>query len=169
MFEIPSHYEKIENIFLEFPEYNCFACSPLHSWGLRMEFWFDPETGETVSPVTRLKEEMAGFPGILHGGFQSLLLDEIMFWSAFHASKMIVVTGKLDVKLSKAMSTTSPILAKGRTIKAGKKLCKVEGWLEQDGEIRASAEGVFMVPRYDDFMKSTGGKGLPDSYRKMLR
>ena len=54
---------EIENIFLDFPDYGCFACDPRNKLGLRLKFFADDEKEDvftTFNPETHLE----GFPGI---------------------------------------------------------------------------------------------------------
>ena len=63
---------EIENVFVDFPDNNCFACHPHNHYGLQLKFFADDETGEVFTRV-KPKGYFAGFPGILHGGIQCAL------------------------------------------------------------------------------------------------
>ncbi len=73
---------EIENTFSRTRDYNCFACGPHHPFGLRLKFFHDDQTDEVF---TRLKPKslFAGFPGILHGGIQATILDDLAFWGTW--------------------------------------------------------------------------------------
>jgi acyl-coenzyme A thioesterase PaaI-like protein len=73
---------KLENIFSRVDGYNCIACGPKHPFGLRLEFFYDEDT-RTVSSQMTPGDLFSGFPGILHGGIQATILDEIAFWGVW--------------------------------------------------------------------------------------
>ena len=53
----------------------CFACGPRNAAGLHLMF---QQVGDTVTTTFRGREEHQGFPGHVHGGVISALLDEVM-------------------------------------------------------------------------------------------
>jgi uncharacterized protein (TIGR00369 family) len=65
-----------ESFVFDAPENRCFACSPHNSLGLRLRFTrtdtFAVECSYTAA------EHLMGAPGVLHGGVQATLLDEIL-------------------------------------------------------------------------------------------
>ncbi len=54
----------------------CFACGPDNPIGLHLEF-SQTESGDLVTEFIPRPEHQS-FDGIMHGGFMSLLLDEVM-------------------------------------------------------------------------------------------
>jgi acyl-coenzyme A thioesterase PaaI-like protein len=162
---IPPKWQKIDNIFTDFPGYNCFGCSPFHDHGLNLEFYYDPEEVAVVSPISYIKEEFAGFPGILHGGFQGLMLDEIMFWAVYRIYNKLTVTASMNIRFKKPVSTLEPMLLKAKVRESRKnKIFKVEGWLEKGTEILSSGQGVFVVPPRDSFQQAFGENPMPEKF-----
>ncbi len=164
-----SNLTKVENLLLNFPGYNCFACSPSHSWGFRLEFYHDPAENVVLSPLSRIKEEMAGFPGLVHGGFQAMLLDEMMCWAVMHFERKLVFTARMEIKFSRALNTSKPCVAKGRVLKAGKKLITAEAWIDSGGTVRVYGTGSFIVPRPEDFRSNLGTDSVPAEFLDYLR
>ncbi len=161
----------IENIFRSFPAYNCFVCSPAHAFGFHLEFFADPARDAVVAPLSP-REDMAGYPGILHGGFQAMLLDEVSCWAALHQAGRIVFTASLEVRFARPMPTGAPALACARITKAGSRLCKAEAWIEagQGEPVRlAEAAGSFYVPTPAEFAVITGADPVPERYLAYLR
>ncbi len=68
---------KIKNPYVTVDGYNCFACSPKNEQGLHMEFI---EEGEDVICHWEPKGFLQSYEGILHGGIQATLMDEIGSW-----------------------------------------------------------------------------------------
>ena len=54
----------------------CFACGPDNPIGLHLDFWFN-ENDELTTEFTPRPEHQS-YNGMMHGGFMSLLLDEVM-------------------------------------------------------------------------------------------
>lgn len=104
--------QKIQNIFAGMNDYNCFACGPDHPFGLHMEFDYDPDT-HTVSSLIRPGSLFDGFPGILHGGIQATLLDEIAFWGVLARHGKSGLTKDLQLNYRKKCPTDIPIRAVG--------------------------------------------------------
>lgn len=95
-----------------FGAYNCFACGPEHPFGLHMDFYYDSDTLEVYSQLDS-DELFAGFPGVLHGGIQTTILDEIAFWGIWARYKKIGLTYDLEIRFKKKCPTEKPIEAIG--------------------------------------------------------
>ncbi len=104
---------EIENIFLDFPDYGCFACDPRNKLGLRMKFYADDEKGEVFTKI-RLEEHLSGFPGILHGGIQCALVDEVAFWAMFDKLKKIGVTMRVEMDFVKRVDNPADLEVRGK-------------------------------------------------------
>lgn len=61
----------------------CFCCGPQNPSGLKLRF--AREGGDGVRTRFTPPEDWTGWGRILHGGFQSLLLDETTSWAAYGA------------------------------------------------------------------------------------
>lgn len=82
--------------------YNCFGCSPTNEYGLKMEFY---EDGDEVVSVWKPDGHYQGFLHTLHGGVQSVLLDEICGWTVFRKLQTAGMTSKMETRFRKAVST----------------------------------------------------------------
>jgi acyl-coenzyme A thioesterase PaaI-like protein len=88
----------IKNPFHKLEGYNCFGCSPDNKLGLRMHFRME---GEEVLCDWEPEGHLQGWVGVLHGGIQATLMDEIASWFVFVKLKTAGVTSKMEVKLLK--------------------------------------------------------------------
>ena len=89
---------QIKNPFHKLKGYNCFGCSPDNELGLRMHFRMeDDEILCDWQPESHLQ----GWVGVLHGGIQATLMDEIASWYVFVKLQTAGVTSKMEVKLLK--------------------------------------------------------------------
>lgn len=84
----PRHYDQI-----------CFACGDRNPHGLHMRFERDPD-GPDGAVICRYRPREAdqGFPGTLHGGIISTLLDEAMAWAMWSKSRALGVTAKMETR-----------------------------------------------------------------------
>ncbi|HNW53786.1 MAG TPA: PaaI family thioesterase [Bacteroidales bacterium] len=89
---------KINNPFHKLEGYNCFGCSPANEFGLRMNFRLE---GEEVVCDWEPEAHLQGWVGVLHGGIQATLMDEIASWYVFVKLQTAGVTSKMEVKLLK--------------------------------------------------------------------
>lgn len=107
---------EIENVFIDFPDNNCFACHPNNKHGLQLKFYADDEKQEVFTKV-KPKEYMAGFPGILHGGVQCALVDELAFWTMFDKVGKIGLTTKVEIIYNKKVDSDVELEVRGKVTK----------------------------------------------------
>ncbi len=158
---------EIENIFTDLPQYNCYVCSPFHNNGLNLKFYYDKDEKVVFSPII-FHEENAGFPNVVHGGFQSMVLDEIMFWAAYYFQKKITVTANMNISFLSPVPTGIEFFAKSRILKASKRIYKIESWIELDQKVLSKAEGTFIKPTLEDFRKGLGVDRLDEKFELLL-
>lgn len=84
--------KKIINPWKNMEGYNCFGCSPDNEAGVRMEFY---EDGDEIVSIWKPRPEYQGWLNTLHGGIQSVLLDEICGWVVFRKLQTGGVTSKM--------------------------------------------------------------------------
>ena len=92
------HPIHIKNPFHKLEGYNCFGCSPDNEFGLRMTFRIE---GDEVLCDWEPEAHLQGWVGVLHGGIQATLMDEIASWYVFVKLQTAGVTSKMEVKLIK--------------------------------------------------------------------
>lgn len=93
---------KIINPWKDVEGYNCFGCAPNNPAGVKMEFYEDDD--EVVS-IWKPKPEFQGWIHTLHGGIQSVLLDEICAWVVLRKLQTTGVTSKMETRFRKSIST----------------------------------------------------------------
>jgi uncharacterized protein (TIGR00369 family) len=134
---------KIRNVFAAY-EYDCFACSPTNPIGLRLEFYENGDFVETTWSPSRLHE---GYPGSLHGGILSTLVDETAAWTMYIKARCAGVTSRINVRYRKPVdSTHKEILVRGTITNINRNLCyvHVEVFNEQ-GELCTEAEVTYFM------------------------
>lgn len=150
---------KIKNIFAK-EDYYCFACSPHNPIGLKLQFY---ETEEGVESVWEPQLDYESYPGIIHGGIQSTMLDEIAAWTVYIKAKTSGVTSRLNVKFKKpALSTQKKITLRGKISKMQRHLVFVETWLlDENDEVCAEGEAIYSTMPVE---KAIEMKWYPDNY-----
>ncbi len=93
---------KIVNPWKGLEGYNCFGCSPDNEYGVNMNFY---EDGDEVISVWKPDGHYQGFLHTLHGGIQSVLLDEICGWVVFRKLQTAGMTTKMETRFRKSLST----------------------------------------------------------------
>ncbi|WP_346854037.1 PaaI family thioesterase [uncultured Draconibacterium sp.] len=84
-------------------DYNCFGCSPFNEIGLQLEFW---ENDEELIAKWMPRKSLEGWMGVLHGGIQATLLDEIGGWIVMIKLKTAGVTAAMNVTYLKPVKVS---------------------------------------------------------------
>jgi acyl-coenzyme A thioesterase PaaI-like protein len=98
----------ISNPFVNRPGYGCFGCSPENEQGLRMSF---AEEGEELVCFWDPNPRFAGYGGIVHGGIQATLHDEIASWVVFVKLSTAGFTERLEMDYRNPVRVDSGKLA----------------------------------------------------------
>ena len=109
---------KIKNHWLAKPGYDCFGCSPTNPLGVKMEFF---EDGDEIVCFWRPQEHYQGWIDTLHGGIQSVLLDEICAWVILRKLQTTGVTSKMETRYRKSISTNDSHLVLRASIREQKR------------------------------------------------
>jgi len=89
---------KIHNPFSQREGYHCFGCSLDHLSGLQMSFY---EEGDEIISTWEPKSQFEGYYGVLHGGIQATIMDEIGSWVVYVKVKVAGVTSSMNVRYHK--------------------------------------------------------------------
>lgn len=96
--------KKLTNPWIDVQGYNCFGCAPENPAGVKMEFY---EDGDDIVSFWKPQPQFQGWLNTLHGGIQSVLLDEICAWVVIRKKQTTGVTFKMETKFIKSISTES--------------------------------------------------------------
>ncbi len=129
----------------------CFVCGRDNPIGLHLQFY---EDGQKVKADFTPQPEHQGWPGVVHGGIISTILDETVGRACFLVD-MWAVTGRMEVKFRKPVPIGQPFTCVGEIV-------KVYGrGLEAKGEI-VLADGTIAAEANATYIK------IPDSKRREL-
>lgn len=131
---------KIINPFLHLEGYNCFGCAPNNPFGVKMEFY---EDGEDIVSYWYPRNEYQGWFNTLHGGIQSVLLDEICGWVVMRKLQTAGVTSKMETRFLHAVLTTStsPLVLRARLKEMRRNIAIIEAEL-YDGEGKMCSSAI---------------------------
>ncbi|KAL2889475.1 mitochondrial protein [Ceratocystis lukuohia] len=122
------------------------ACRPI--------IFLDEQAGALLG-YYHMGRRLAGHQGIVHGGFQAMLLDECMARATFpRLPAKISVTANLKVDYKAPLPVNRYIVLKAETVKVEGRKAWVEGSVSDahTGEVYASASGLFIQPKWADKM-----------------
>lgn len=120
----------------------CFVCGTKNPHGLGASFYDD---GREVWTELTPAEHHQGWPGVLHGGISSAILDETIGRVAFLHDRW-VQTGKLALRFVRPAPLGVLLRAVGRLERNHARLMEMSGELlvASTGELLASAQGTFV-------------------------
>jgi acyl-coenzyme A thioesterase PaaI-like protein len=122
----------------------CFVCGKGNSNGMCLEFLWDSEKREAY---TRWRPEryMQGFKNVVHGGFVTMVLDEVMAKVCLF-NRTPAVTARIEVRFKKPVYVNEELEVRGRWIEARGKRVTLEAWCNDKGkEVRARAQALFLA------------------------
>jgi acyl-coenzyme A thioesterase PaaI-like protein len=120
---------------------NCIACSPENVSGLGLNFIVRSDQGvQAEFACDRLYQ---GYPGFLHGGISSLLMDAAMANCLF-AHTISAVTARLIVRYLLPVEIDQPAIARAWIREYEPPLYVLEAELEQKGRILVHASAKFI-------------------------
>lgn len=123
----------------------CFICGLKNSSGLKASF-FETEGNELIAKFMPA-EEHQGYPGRLHGGIASAILDETIgrAISAGNAEQVWGITVELSVQFKKPIPLNREVTVVGRIINQNSRFFEGTGEIVLDGgEIAVVAKGRYM-------------------------
>ncbi len=121
----------------------CYVCGKANEHGMQLDFFHDDESGEMETRCS-FEEHMQGYPGIVHGGFIAMLLDEIMAKACLHQG-YTAVTAKMETRFKKPVPVNEEITLRGKVVSVkGKRIQTVSRCLDKTGSEAALATALFV-------------------------
>jgi uncharacterized protein (TIGR00369 family) len=136
----------------------CMVCGTDNRIGLHTQF-LELETGE-LAGVFEPREELQGYPGRLHGGIATTLLDETIGRAISVADPGAWgVTVELQVRFRKPVPLDSPVRAVGRITNDRGRLFEGSGEIVlEDGTVAVEATGKYMRMAIDKIAEGDFGE-----------
>ncbi len=122
----------------------CFGCGDLNPIGLRLKFEWD---GETARADFTPGEAYQGWPGIVHGGIISCLLDEALNYPP-HFLDCHCLTAEMHVRLRRTAAVGEPLRLEAWLTRRTRKLVETRARITlDDGTLVAEASGkMYIMP-----------------------
>jgi acyl-coenzyme A thioesterase PaaI-like protein len=121
----------------------CFGCGDENPTGLGLNFAYleDKVRAEFIA-----SEDHQGFPGRVHGGIISAILDEAMGYAAGRAAGRPAFTVELTVRFKAAAPLGEKLIVEATAFRKGSRLLLASGQLQRatDGQVIATAVGKFL-------------------------
>ncbi|NLT94069.1 MAG: PaaI family thioesterase [Clostridia bacterium] len=123
-------------------DHMCFACGERNAKGLHLKFDID---GDKVRTVFIPQKEHEGYPGLMHGGLITTILDEVMARSV-NLLGLHGVTARLEVRFREPVPIGKEITFESIIVNSRHKVVDLESKaFLPDGKLAAQAQARFMV------------------------
>ncbi len=126
----------------------CFVCGRDNPVGLQLEF-HEVEEGNQVRADLTVPDEYQGYPGIVHGGIVSAILDEVAGRAVIlgGGDERLMATLRMTVRFRKPTPTETPLIAVGWVEQLGGIGARVAGELRlEDGTVTADCASLLADP-----------------------
>jgi acyl-coenzyme A thioesterase PaaI-like protein len=120
----------------------CFVCGRDNPTGLHMHFFTDGDGCVHADYIPRAEQQ--GYPGVMHGGLLTTMLDELIGRTAI-ASDLWCMTAKLEVRFRKPVPIGEPLKLKGEITNKSGRLLQGRGEIRlADGSLAVEARGTYL-------------------------
>ncbi|MGD2142876.1 MAG: PaaI family thioesterase [Anaerolineae bacterium] len=126
----------------------CFVCGRQNPFGLKLQFYEDHVADQVKATVT-VPEEYQGYPGVVHGGIVSTILDEVSGRALMleGGDDSLLATLRMTVRFLCPTPTDTPITAVGWVKQMSGVGAKVAGEIRlPDGSVTAECESLLADP-----------------------
>ncbi len=137
---IKTKNDKMLNLVRNQVHPDCIACGFTNINGLHLRFDTDYEGGVTAS--FECNEIFEGYPGILHGGIISMILDSAM-GNCMFSRGLATVTVEMNTKFRHPVRTGYQATVSAKVTRASHPLYLLEARIIQNGEVKATGKGKF--------------------------
>jgi acyl-coenzyme A thioesterase PaaI-like protein len=117
----------------------CYACGDLNPIGLHLEF--EMKDGWAEAQFVAMQEHQ-GYPGYVHGGVVSSLLDEAMGWATY-GNNIWALTGRLETRFRDIVPTHELLTVRGKIDNdRGRTLEVIAELRDANGKLLAESKGL---------------------------
>lgn len=131
---------------------NCFACGMENPIGLKLQMYADPQTEGGVVCEYTVPRVYEGYPGIVHGGVISTIMDEAVsrvFMLQDH--NRFMYTARLTTKYRKHVPVEQPLRITGIVVKDRGRVAEARAAIyDASGELLAEGEALMVALPAED-------------------
>ena len=122
----------------------CFVCGLANPHGLMLRF-YETGPGEVTADYT-VPEHFQGYPGVVHGGIVTALLDEVTGRAHMHGEQTrFMFTAKLEIRFRKNVPIGEPLRVVGQVEKSKTRMASSIGKIYgPDGDLLAEAKALLV-------------------------
>jgi len=122
----------------------CFMCGRGNPRGLRLELFVE---GDLVITEFKLEEFLIGYEGIIHGGVQAGILDEVMWWASSWGSGRATYTADMSIRYKRPAPIDHRFRAIGKIIRMDNRFVYTEGEILdlEDQKVCTTASGRYYI------------------------
>jgi len=145
---------------------DCFVCGLENVHGLQLAFYREGEDSIVVNYT--VPERFQGYPGVVHGGIVTTMLDEILGRVfMFDDPNRFMFTAKLTTRYRHPVPIGEPLKMVGSVVKDRGRIAEAKAELfGPDGDLLAEAEGLLVALPEDtldmEAADALGWKVYPD-------
>jgi len=148
-------------------EQRCFGCGPQNRHGMGLRFY--REGDEVVTELCAAdRDGWEGPPGVLHGGLQATLADEIGAWTLVGIRGQFGLTTTMNLRYLRPARIDQPIEARGRISEQTDEAATVRVTLRQGGRRLLTGSISYVIPTVE-IAERVMGSELPDAWRMLAR
>jgi acyl-coenzyme A thioesterase PaaI-like protein len=138
---------------------HCFACGLANNYGLKLRF-YNTAPGEVTVYYT-VPEQFQGYPGIVHGGITTAILDEVTGRAQLGDDpNRLMFTAKLEIRFRKNVPVGKPLRIVGRMEKSKKRMASSVGIVYgPEGDLLVEAKAL-LVTLPEDVLKNEDMEAL---------
>ncbi len=158
---------EIQKAFESLPGMNCFVCAParLNPAGLNLVF---EETADGSRTTFSLPATYQSYPGFLHGGILSAVLDETMAYVGVFKRRLLPFTKTLTLNYRQAVKAGEAHECTASLVEMREEGFSARGLIRNEkGRVVLTASAEFVLPtlamaaRMGIFPGNEGGPGAP--------
>lgn len=133
----------------------CYFCGTENEKGLGIRYFYEP-AADRITGRAKPEEIHCGYPGILHGGLQSALLDDVMYWAVMFRTATSSVTLEITCRFRKTAELGRAFLLQATSGRPEGRKARARGeLLNEDGALLAEASGLYLLHPRDEFLTRT--------------
>ncbi|MFC2011324.1 PaaI family thioesterase [Chloroflexota bacterium] len=120
----------------------CFGCGQNNPIGLKLSFHWDGKTAKAEFTPTEFYQ---GWPGQVHGGILTCILDEAMSWAVL-SEGVNCVTAKIQVNLRRPASIDEPLVIISSITRKTRKVAETKAMVAlRDGTLIAEGTAKHFI------------------------
>ncbi len=123
---------------------HCFVCGLENPNGLQLRF-YETGPGEVTADYT-VPDHFQGYPGVVHGGIVTAMLDEVTGRAHMHGEQTrFMYTAKLEIRFRRNVPIGQPLRVVGQVEKSKTRMASSTGKIYgPDGDLLAEAKALLV-------------------------